>query len=481
MKFFKLDLLTLLISLFILNSCKNQDTIGLGVTSSSTQLNGTLIDTSTIIVNTIPEDTVITNALGKTPFGLFNDPIFGTTEADLAIDLESPSGYTIPTGTVTIDSAMLVLRYANGFYGDSLTTRYKANVYQLSERMYSAAQYYNTRSWKYNSSTLLGTQSFFSRTHDTIGIGVVLPGIRDSIQRVPAQLRIPIDKNFINNLLFNANANQLGSNLLFENYVNGLYLTMDKSGTTGPGGIFMMALDSSARIDVYYKSLDGTTIDTTVTSIPSTLHAAQIKHTYTSAIQTELNNQKTGSRNVIYLQGTAGLRAKISFPYLKNIIKTVGNIVINRAELVITPNPSSIIPFAPIPKITMYRYDIAGQRAPLQDANAGDPRYQGVPVFGGYYSYLPNSGLVYPGSLPEGYHFVITGYISDLMNGVSPDYGTFLGAIDNTNISSVDIAATPQVASRSVAIGTDKTSPYRITLNIIYTKIAQPIPANPVY
>ncbi|HEY2583220.1 MAG TPA: hypothetical protein VGI43_15515, partial [Mucilaginibacter sp.] len=64
MKFFRLDLLTLLISLFILNSCKNQDSIGLGINPSG-QPNGILVDTSTIITNTVKEDSVITSGLAK--------------------------------------------------------------------------------------------------------------------------------------------------------------------------------------------------------------------------------------------------------------------------------------------------------------------------------------------------------------------------------------------------------------------------------
>jgi len=463
MKFSKLDLLTLLISLFILNSCKNQDTIGLGV-NTSTQLNGNLIDTSTIVINTIPEDSVFTENLVKTPMGLFRDPVLGTTEANLAVDLNLPSfsAYTIPTGTITIDSALLVLRFSPGFYGDSLASRYKINAYQLAERIYSNASYYNTKQWKYNT-TLLGTKSFFSRTHDSIGITAIIAGGVDTIQKVRAQIRIPIDRNFVNNILFNASATQLASNLIFKNNVNGFFLSLDKTGTTGAGGIFMMA--DTTTLDVYYKTFDGSTTDTTMVSLPSTLSASQIKHTYSAAVQTELNNQTTGSRNTFYLQGPAGLRAKISFPYIKNIIKSLGSdIVLNRAELVITPAPGSIIPFAPLPKITMYRYDLAGQREEIQDG-VPDPRSTGLAAFGGYYT-----------TAGAGYHFILTAYISDLMRGLTTDYGTFLGAVDagsTTATTQVDIAATPQVAGRTFAIGTDKTSPYRIKLNIIYTKIAK--------
>ncbi|MDB5010006.1 MAG: hypothetical protein JWQ06_795, partial [Mucilaginibacter sp.] len=336
MKFFKLDLLTLLISLFILNSCKNQDSIGLGVTSAN-QLGGSLIDSSTIIVNTVPEDSVVTGKSGNLPMGLFKDPVFGTTEANLAMDLNLPasSAYTLPAGTISIDSAVLVLRYGSGFYGDPLASRYKVNVYQLGERVLSSNTYYNTKQWKYNSGTLLGSRSFFARTRDTVLINAIVSGGKDSLQKVAPQLRIPIDKNFINTILFNASATQLSSNLVFKNNVNGLYVTLDKIGTTGAGGTFMMALDSgytnngttstSSTIDVYYKTVNGTTVDTAMLQLPSLLHAGQVKHTYPSTIQTELNNAKTGSRNVIYLQGMAGLRAKVSFPYIKNILKTVGS------------------------------------------------------------------------------------------------------------------------------------------------------------
>jgi len=461
MKFFKLDLLTLLISLFILNSCKNQDTIGLGVTATN-QLSGSLIDTSTIIINTIPEDSVITSGVAKAPLGLFRDPIFGTTESNLAIDLNLPasSPYANPGGTITIDSAILVLRYTDGFYGDSLASRYKANVYQLNERLFSNADYYNTKAWNYNSGTLLGSKSFFARTHDTIGITTIVSGGPDTIQRTAPQLRIPIDPNFINTNLFNASSTQLGSNLVFKNAVKGLYITMDKTGTTGAGGTLM--IKDSTTLDVYYKTFDGTTTDTAVVSLPSTLHASQIKHTYSTAIQTELSNQTNGSRNSIYLQGS-GLRAKISFPYIKNLIKSIGSdIVINRAELVITPNPSSKIPFAPLQKITMYKLDIANQRVPLEDATA-DPRSAGILAFGGFFA-----------PVTQTYNFLITAYISDLMRGLTLDYGTYIGPVDLANSSAtVDISATSQTTQRTFAIGTDKTSPYRIKLNIIYTKIAK--------
>ncbi|MEO8884625.1 MAG: DUF4270 family protein, partial [Mucilaginibacter sp.] len=202
-------------------------------------------------------------------------------------------------------------------------------------------------------------------------------------------------------------------------------------------------------------------VDTAMVSLPTTSHAVEIKHTYSAAVQTELNNTNK-SRPVIYLQGLAGLRAKISFPYLKNILKTIGSdIVLNRAELIITPNPGSEIPFAPIPQISMYRYDLAHQRAPVEDASSADPRVLDYGYFGGFYS-----------TTTKNYHFTITAYIEDLLRGRTVDYGTFLGPVDADD-RQLSYAATPTTAARTFAIGTDSTSPYRIKLNIIYTKLAK--------
>jgi hypothetical protein len=113
----------------------------------------------------------------------------------------------------------------------------------------------------------------------------------------------------------------------------------------------------------------------------------------------------------------------------------------------------------------MYRLDIAHQRAQIEDGSSGDPRSGGVGTFGGFYN-----------ANQKEYHFVLTAYLQDQLLGKTIDYGTYIGPIDinsSTATTQVDILPTAQVASRTVAVGSDKTSPYRIKLNIIYTKVAR--------
>jgi len=483
MKFFRLDLLTLLISLFILNSCKNQDTIGLPPGASG--LSGSLVDTATIFTNTVAEDSVPTSALAKTPLGFINDPIFGTTESSLITDLNLPaeSSYTPPVGTILIDSAVLVLKYAQGFYGDS-ASYYTANVYQLNERQYTGQSYYSNKTWNYNPGTLLGSRTFrptpsFGKI-DSVHVDSIIAGRADSLIKVSPQIRIPISTAFIRNNLFQSSSAM--SNLVFKNLVKGFFINIDKSKVTGTGATIMLKADSSV-VDVFIRTLNGSVIDTSVVELPIVQHAAQIKHVYSTTVQNALNLSKQNAANhtnisdsLLYLQGTASLKSKISFPYLASLFKTLGtgNVIINRAELVVTPNPAyvsqvtpaSVIPqyLKPLPKLTLYRYDIAHRPIAVEDAATGTSIFFGVGQFGGYLQ-------VATAKSPQAYHFLVTGYIQDLLAGRTIDYGTYIAPVDTTNISSVDIAPTPQTAARTVAGGgSNKSSPYHIKLNVIYTK-----------
>jgi Domain of unknown function (DUF4270) len=492
MKFFRLDLLTLLISLFILNSCKNQDSIGLGVKAN--QVSGTLTDNVTIVTNTVLEDNplVTSGALAKNALAYFNDPSFGLTTSDIATDINLPgsAAYTLPSGTIFVDSAKLVLYYADGFYGDKLTSNYTVNVYQLNEKFNTTTTYYNNKTWDVNYSNLLGSMKFTPSPTDSPKISSIITGAPDTLIKVAPQIRIPINTSFINNNFFNAGSLALGSNAIFTNTLRGLYLQLDRNKTTGHGGIIMLKPTDSLAI--YYRSVNGATIDTAVIYLPISTMASSIIHNYTgTAISTELADS-TVSRPLVYLQGLGGLRTKISFPTLVHDltgnIKGDSTIILNRAELVVTvsPPPGGTItdPFPnyapPLPQLTLYRLDLALQRALVPDANSSDPRSGGATVFGGIASRttIVNNSVSPPTTtIVIQYHFIITAYLQDLLTGKLIDYGTYIAPVDTsattsgTTLTTANYLPTTQASARTIAVGYDKTSPYSMKLNIIYTKI----------
>jgi len=471
MKFFRIDLLTLLISLFILNSCKNQDTTGFTLGTKGV-LSGSLTDTATVFTNTVLDDSVATNSVTKCPLGYLNDPIFGTSSSNLITDLNLPesTAYTIPAGSITIDSALLVLNYADGFYGDSLTN-YTVNVYQLSQRPVSGQNYYSNTTWNHNSS-IIGTKTFQPRPLDSLKIYNIIQGAPDTLVKVSPQIRIPISADFLYTNFFGVGETTLNSNNIFKNSIKGLFITIDPTKTTGTGGTMMIKAPGDSTLAIYIRAKSGTVIDTSVVYLDISQHASQIQRSFSQQVQAALNS-KAATSNQVYLEGLAGTRVKVSFPYIQQLFSTVGgvgSVVINRAELVVSPVAGSEIPayLVPLPKITIYRYDLAHTRIDVEDAyNASTAA--AVAEFGGYYQLTTLHS-------PAAYHFQVTRYIQDLITKQTIDYGTYIAAVDTTNTAGVDIGPTVSAAARTTAIGGyvnslgSANSPYAMKLNIIYTK-----------
>ncbi|MET3978143.1 hypothetical protein ABIB62_000710 [Mucilaginibacter sp. UYP25] len=456
MKFYKLGLLTLLISLFILNSCKTQDGIGL---DPANHINGSLITDNSVVATTVLEDSIITNNLSsRAPLAYFKDPEFGITETNLSAVLSLPASvaYTPPTGVIKVDSAILVLPYAtNGFYGDSLLSSFKIDVRQLNERITPSKSYSNNKHFE-TISTIIGSKTFKSRSHDSLYIKAIVIGRPDTLIRVKPQVRIPLDPDRMSESFFGATPSSLGNNTVFQNTFKGLNISLDKSTTTGVGGNMFFRLDS-AVVTYYYRRTNAGAIDTAAVSLPLATNVTEIKHAYSTQVQAALDG--TSTDNLVYLQGLAGLRSKISFPNVKNIFtEGANNVIINRAELVVSVKPGTGTPFAPGKRLTLYKYDIAKQRVNLQDASQLDPR---ASVFGGNFDATKGE-----------YHFIVTAFLQDLLLGKTVDYGTFLAPVDPTATTTLNINPASTYADRTI-IGGKNASPYNIKLNIIYTKLNQ--------
>ncbi|MFA6275459.1 MAG: DUF4270 family protein [Pedobacter sp.] len=471
MKFSKLDLLTLLISLFLFASCENTSTIGLEVDPSSA-IQGSLVDSITITSRTIQESDIETSTATRHPFGYLIDPTFGTTESSLAMTVNLPVNAYSFGNTPTIDSAILVLNYGGEFYGDSTST-YSIDVRQLKTDLSKETSFLSNKDWPYFN-PIIGNKTGKLYPTTKYKVTDIVVGKADTLRTVTPQLRIPLDKNFIQANIAEANATDLKYNSNFTGYFGGLHLQINKTSSTGKGGImFFDFAGTNSAVVLYYKNQNATTglKDTTSVNFPietvSNPIAATIKHNYSSTpVATQLSNP-TVQYPVTYLQPLVGLRNKIAFPYLNKFAANIGKIVVNKAELVIDISTGSdVIPYGAAPRLALYRYDIAEQRQNVPDNNSatqynsGDPRSLSPTVFGGYYN-----------SVTKQYVFVVTSYIQDLLNGKTTDYGTFL-AVTPTN--EYQIYPSISAAARSV-IGSFKKTPVAgdnlMKLNIYYTKI----------
>jgi hypothetical protein len=499
MKFSKLDLLTLLISLFLFSSCKDSSSLGLDIDPANA-IKGTLLDTVTVSSRTetdIPTNTYSTGAgMTRYPLGVMSDDVFGTTTASLAMSVNLPVSASSGTGepyyfgkSPVIDSVILVLPYYrtavagvtapyNEFYGDS-TAVYTVKVNQLNLNLSTQTGFLSNKT--YSAGDLLGTFSGAIKPNTRVSVIDVLTGAKDTVVSALPQLRIKLDANLIKNKIVDVDSVLKNTNTRFNNIFNGLKIT---ATTTKKGGIMFFnfgaattGVSGASNLEIYYRKQGTTALlrDTAVARFPilTTTNpvAATVTHDYAN---TDVAKQLStpGEYQTTYLQAMGGLRNKITFPYLKNLVSRIGSkIVINKAELVVDiSNGADSIPFKIAPRLALYRYDIAEQRQQIPDNNpynassnpTGDVRTASsgfAAAFGGYYNYTKKS-----------YTFVITNYIQDLVDGKTVDYGTYLAP---TSYTEFNVFPFPTSAGRAVIGSFNNTANRKIRLNIYYVKAGQ--------
>lgn len=479
MKFTKQDLLTMLIGLFLFASCKDSNTIGLDLDKAD-QIQGTLMDSATVTSQTLKDDVTSGVSLVRYPMGFMTDDVFGTSSASIAMAIAIPnatySTYKFGPNAV-IDSAVLVLPYTSQVYGDTTTSVYSVNVQHLTNDLSKEKAYPTDANWPVDVS--IGTFSGKIKPTTKTSITSIVTGGPDTLVKVVPQMRIKLTNSFIQTNILNKDSLTLSNANNFFKSFGGLKVSATSSNK---GGImFFNFAGTDGKLEIYYKRPNATTPttkDTVAVNFPIGGGlgpvTASVNHVYSQVISDQLGANSPAT-NVTYLQALAGLKNKIAFPYLKNFLADLkkpangGNpntrAIINKAELVIDLSAGTdVLPFNAAQRLALYRFDIAGQRVnvpdndnSIQNVYAGDPRALGEALFGGYFD-----------SVKQRYIFNVTSYIQDLMDGKTPDYGTFLAPSSLTEFN-----LTPSVtsAARSIINKQKKNPTSGLKLNIFYTQI----------
>ncbi|MBC7418301.1 MAG: DUF4270 domain-containing protein [Pedobacter sp.] len=468
MNFIKQDLLTLLIGLFLFAGCKSTNNIGLDV-GANNSIKGDLVDNQMVTSATVRSADINTVGLNRYPLGYMNDTVFGKTEASLALTV-NPSNVNYDFGlSAQLDSVVLVLALdtvisaaraiePTKFYGDTLNSVYSIDVHQLS----NAVTNFSSNTPQPYSDAVLGNFTGKIKPTKSIKITEIVVGKKDTLRSVAPQVRIKLSKEFFQTNVVEPSTFITTSNAAFVAAFKGLSVSINKTSSTGVGGISFINLNSARSYVqfVYKKTNDKATIDTVSVNFPiiGLSSSTTIAHNYTGTnIQTQLDNPAT-QYGVTYAQGLVGVKTKIAFPTLKNFTTTYGKVAINKAELVVPASTgTTAYPFGPLIRLSLYRSDIAGQPAELPDHSGiqNDPRDLGN-VFGGYYDSLNNR-----------YVFVITSYVQALVDGKLMDYGAFLAP---SALNEFQLIPTATVAGRTV-IGANGNPTNKLKLNIYYTKI----------
>jgi hypothetical protein len=309
---------------------------------------------------------IASNNLPINPLGFYDNPAFGSTQANFVTQLElatldpefnnvDPAEYdTEPT---KIDSVILEIPYYSRFideddegvrtyeldsiYGNP-ESKFKLSVYQsnfylrdLDPAQSLAGQqlYYTDMDAEINSFKIpvllndmpttdpqnangqQNNQFFFDkREHRT----VTLNDDDEEVEtRTPPSMRLHLNKTVFTNLILNAPTGQLVNNAVFKNYFRGLYFKTESIGN--PGSLAMLNF-KGGKVTIYYNEDAASTVDGVITyrrvfktlnlnltgNSVSLLNNSNENNDY---LTTTANNTQEASK--LYLKGGQGAMAVI--------------------------------------------------------------------------------------------------------------------------------------------------------------------------
>ena len=389
----------LLISIGIISSCEKPDLTGSDVLPGSDQP-GVFTDTIGTKARTVAEDSLVGSVKAYPLFlGSMNDAEIGTSSASLYIQPRLGSSLNDSSfhGITTPDSIVLSLGYRS-IYGDS-TTLHHISVYEISDSLSADSIYYTTRDFGLKT-TGLGYFSFVPNLHDSIMVG--------STKQAP-QLRLRLNDELGNRFMQELvnNATTFSSNADFFKFFNGIYL---KDSVDGNGGVITFDDASSLNaITLYYKKIPTDTINYSYSFVINSNSARnnRFQHQYNMAVF------DTVSPTTLYVQSMAGLKTKIEFPNLMNLVDSHA-VSINKAELVIKLKSGTSSPLANHSSLLVYAPDSLGRNTLIADV-------------------FEPAGFVGGGFSNNEYKLNISRYIQEVINGKFKNYGIYLVAIGSVS------------------------------------------------
>ncbi len=408
--------------------------------------------------------------LGK----ITNDPVFGTTDAQLFLELK-PAGYPFAfrniggADSLHIDSVVLALDYVET-YGDS-TIPQTINVYELNNE------------FRYDSSYYLNRNNF-TTTGPMLGSRVVLPYSLDDSIKVPydtsrAQLRIRLDDAFGQRLLNYDSISPSGAYVndsVFRTKFRGFAIKSESGGNALMG---FTLTGANTKLAIYYRFQKGGTgvahEDTTVDyfSFSSVSAAANF-------VQRSFSSQVTaaaapGEDPLVYISNTPGTFATIKIPGLAGL----SNRVVHRAELIMEQvyDPSdTLFRYPPALQLDAYDASISSYRTVPYDFTPDGTGSYNVSSFGA----LPTNILDNSGHVVKVWKFNISRYVQHVLTGSLPvyDFRVFApyytysqyGIPPGTTVQQLFYVNPFGVLGR-VRLGGGNHPTQRMRLHIVYSKI----------
>ena len=429
------------ISALIFFSCnKEKETVGLQLNPQNNSVGTFYTDTFSFkTAAVLKNDAIKTSTQDYAYVGAYHDAMFGDVYAE-AYNQILLKYENINTSAGVVDSVVMNLVF-DYYYGDT-TNLQTVNVSNLASAIPSTDLF--SISPALASGAIVDTDaSFYLRPLTSKTVKVML------------------NNSWGEDILHNKNgAGGVGgtgtSNADFKINFPGIAIKPKEISGSGLGAIFRVKLlDNSSTIKIYYKidAVVQAPFELILTS--SGTHFSKIiggasTHPVLSNLVT--SGDQTEASGEIFLQSGLGIRTKIEFPYLSNFKDALGNVAINRAELIF--EPSDVNPTGPIGALHLLKLNSSGEV--LQYLSGSTYKDQEVQA-----DLFDVKGTTSP----------LVAYYSTSSNTVTMNISTYLHALlyGEEENNGLIIEADPFVSSTSVNRTYVESS--KVKLKVYYTKI----------
>jgi hypothetical protein len=403
-------------------SCKKPDNVGLNVLPKSDLSSHSFSDTFSLQTSIVREDSVLAIGNSANLLGAIHDNLFGDANAGFYSQVLL-SSVNVNFGINPVcDSIILSIAYS-GYYGDT-TSSHNFEVYRMIESMATDTTYYYSNK-SFATSDLLGTLTT-SDIHPNDSVLI------DTIKTTP-YLKIPLDKNIAGPIFLNASSSVYETNSTFLAYFDGIYVKDNSTPATG-SILYFNLKDTMSKITLYYNSGSSYTFP-----LSGNGKVNHFTHDYSTAVFANSFNNPDLTKDVCYVQSMAGVKTKINFPFLFNLVKN-GNISVNQAELIVTIDNSTIATYPAHSNLFLVGIDSTGKSYFLPD--------------------FVSSSLTFGGTQTSGaYSFFITRYIQQVLSGTRKDYGVYL------------VASGAAVNANRTVVGGSNNASFRMKLKLNYTNL----------
>lgn len=483
-------------------SCSKLDTTDIGSDLIPAVDNvHTFADTLNIITTQgiFDDSTIITRTNDHVLGTISNDPVWGTTKANIYLQLK-PTFYPFHYGNVTdtidasldprthFDSVVLCLNY-KGFYGDS-TVPQQVSVYEIpsfGNGIWDSVYQDKNIKWKPN---ILG-QMLGSATIDvrTLANQMVYHNSRKDSVKNQIRIALSASSNFVNHILHNYKFDTLSNGIyakdtLFRLFHDGLAIVSN----TGNGLIYSGFSDTTTKLEIHYVRKVSGVYDTTYSSfVLSTafLSLSNLPSATGNYVARTRPSWPNAGASEIYLQTTPGTYANLSIPSLSGL----SNRIIHRAELIVDQ-----IPGDPNDKIFVAPNYLYLDLLDSPNTSVWKPLYfdlnpsiQYDPDFTTTSVYYPgNIDLAYFGGIAKDkvdpltgliartYRLNLTRYIQQMVTKHTPNYKMRLFApyaFSYPQYSNAVIDYYNALAFGRVKVGGGSNPNYRMKMRIIYSKL----------